>query len=56
MESPYQTLKAALLTAAAAGAIPLAHMETLLGRYSALRRAAQQAAKARTRLHAPPTP
>jgi hypothetical protein len=31
--------------------LPLADMEALLGRYSALRRAVQQAIKARVRLH-----
>lgn len=50
MEQHYQTLKAEVLTAAAAGLLPLTQMETLLGRYSALRRAVQQALKARSRL------
>jgi len=52
MEQRYQALKASVLAAAAAGLLPLADMEALLGRYSALRRAVQQAIKARTRLHA----
>jgi phosphate:Na+ symporter len=52
MEQHYQTLKAEVLAAAAAGLLPLTQMETLLGRYSALRRATQQALKARARLHA----
>jgi phosphate:Na+ symporter len=51
MELAYQNLKAAVLVSAAAGALPLARMETALGQYSALRRAAQQAAKAREHLH-----
>jgi phosphate:Na+ symporter len=51
MELAYQNLKAAVLVAAAAGALPLSRMETSLGQYSALRRAAQQAAKAREHLH-----
>ena len=51
MELAYQNLKAAVLVSAAAGALPLSQMETALGQYSALRRAAQQAAKARERLH-----
>lgn len=56
MEARYQALKAAVLAAAASGLMPLADMETLLGRYSALRRAVQQALKARTRLHAQTAP
>ncbi|MDZ4187043.1 MAG: Na/Pi symporter [Hydrogenophaga sp.] len=51
MEQHYQSLKAGVLAAAAAGTLPLADMEALLGRYSALRRAVQQAIKARLRLH-----
>ena len=51
MELAYQNLKAAVLVSAAAGALPLSQMETALGQYSALRRAAQQAAKAREHLH-----
>ena len=51
MEQHYQALKAGVLAAAAAGTLPLADMEALLGRYSALRRAVQQALKARSRLH-----
>ncbi|MDO9482824.1 MAG: Na/Pi symporter [Hydrogenophaga sp.] len=51
MEQHYQALKAGVLAAAAAGVLPLADMEALLGRYSALRRAVQQAIKARVRLH-----
>ncbi|PKO31129.1 MAG: Na/Pi cotransporter family protein [Betaproteobacteria bacterium HGW-Betaproteobacteria-9] len=54
MEQAYQSLKAAVLVSAAAGALPLARMETSLGQYSALRRAAQQAAKAREHLHLKP--
>lgn len=50
-EQHYQSLKAEALAAAAAGTLPLADMEALLGRYSALHRAVQQAIKARTRLH-----
>ena len=49
MEGAYQTLKAALLVAGAAGKVPLAGMEEALRRYSALRRAAEQAAKAMRR-------
>ncbi len=47
VELAYQQVKAAMLVAAAAGALPLSHMETLLNQYSALRRAAQQVGKAR---------
>jgi phosphate:Na+ symporter len=50
MEQAYQDLKATVLTATAAGAFPLSQMERLLSQYSALRRAAQQVAKARERL------
>jgi phosphate:Na+ symporter len=46
MESAYQALKAALLAAGADGQIPMAAMEEALRRNSALRRAAQQLAKA----------
>lgn len=56
MEQHYQALKAGVLAAAAAGTLPLADMEALLGRYSALRRAVQQAIKARLRLHIPSPP
>lgn len=55
MEAHYQALKAAVLVAAASGLLPLADMEALLGRYSALHRAVQQAIKARSRLHVQPT-
>ncbi len=50
MEAAYQDLKAALLAAGASGGMGLAGMEEALRRYSAMRRAAQQAAKARQRL------
>ncbi|MCW5644717.1 MAG: Na/Pi cotransporter family protein [Rhodoferax sp.] len=46
MERSYQTLKAALLLAGADGQMPIAAMEQALRRSSALRRAAQQMAKA----------
>lgn len=46
MERSYQALKAALLAAGADGQLPLAAMEESLRHYSALRRAAQQLAKA----------
>ena len=46
MEQSYQSLKAALLTAGADGQLPMDAMEQSLRRYSALRRAAQQQAKA----------
>jgi len=46
MEARYQALKAALLDAGAAGALRMAAMEAALRRFSALRRAAEQAAKA----------
>jgi phosphate:Na+ symporter len=49
-EARYQDLKAALLAAGADGRLTLADMEQSLRRCSALRRAAQQAAKARRRL------
>jgi phosphate:Na+ symporter len=54
MEEAYQQLKAAVLAAAAAGHLPLLEMEAALERYSALRRALQQAVKARTRLQGLP--
>ncbi len=46
MERSYQQLKSALLAAGADGQMPLAAMEEGLRHFSALRRAAQQAAKA----------
>lgn len=49
METIYEALKNGLLTAGAAGGARLASMEEALRRYSALRRAAQQATKARRR-------
>lgn len=49
MEVAYQALKGALLLAGAAGQLSLAAMEEALRRFSALRRAAQQAAKAARR-------
>jgi phosphate:Na+ symporter len=49
MEVAYQALKSALLLAGAAGQLSLAAMEEALRRFSALRRAAQQAAKAARR-------
>jgi phosphate:Na+ symporter len=55
MEAAYQDLKAALLAAGARGGMSLAGMEEALRRYSAMRRAAQQAAKARQRLSAAET-
>jgi phosphate:Na+ symporter len=48
-EQAYQALKAALLAAGADGQLPMAAMEQTLSRYSALRRAAQQQAKATMR-------
>ncbi len=48
-EKAYQSLKAALLAAGADGQLPMAGMEEALRHYSALRRAAQQAAKATRR-------
>ena len=51
MEKSYQRLKAALLAAGADGQLPLAAMEESLRHYSALRRAAQQLAKAQQRRH-----
>jgi len=49
MEARYEDLKAQLLAAGAAARLPLTGMEQALRRYSALRRAAQQLAKARRR-------
>jgi phosphate:Na+ symporter len=46
MERSYQSVKAAILAAGADGQMPLVAMEQALRRYSALRRAAQQLAKA----------
>jgi len=46
MEQSYQGLKTALLAAGAGGQMPMAAMEQALRRYSALRRAGQQLAKA----------
>jgi phosphate:Na+ symporter len=46
-EAAYQELKSALLAAGAAGGVHVSDMETALRRYSAMRRAVQQAAKAR---------
>jgi phosphate:Na+ symporter len=48
-EQAYQALKAALLAAGADGQLPMAAMEQTLSRYSALRRACQQQAKATAR-------
>lgn len=53
MEAAYESLKAALLHAGAAGRLPLASMEEALRRYSALRRGTQQAVKARRRHQGP---
>jgi phosphate:Na+ symporter len=52
VELSYQSLKAALLAAGADGQLPMAAMEQSLRRYSALRRAAQQQAKASVRADA----
>ncbi len=49
MEAHYEELKAALLAAGADGRLRLTDMEQSLRRCSALRRAAQQAAKSRQR-------
>jgi phosphate:Na+ symporter len=49
MEAAYEALKTGLLAVGATGGVRLASMEETLRRYSALRRAAQQAAKARRR-------
>ena len=56
MEASYEALKASLLAAGAMGGTRLSDMEEALRRYSALRRAAQQATKARRRWPAPDTP
>jgi phosphate:Na+ symporter len=45
MEQAYESLKQALLTAGATGALPIARMEAGLRRASAVRRGLQQAAK-----------
>jgi len=50
MEAAYEVLKASVLAAGASGRMPLADMEESLRCYSALRRAAQQAVKARHHL------
>ena len=52
MESAYQALKDALLDSGASGSARLTEMDDALRRYSALRRAAQQAAKASRHLAA----
>ena len=52
MEAAYQHLKASVLAATAAGHVPLADMEASLERYSAMRRALQQAVKAHVRQQA----
>jgi len=52
-EEAYQDLKAALLVAGAAGDVHVGDMESTLRRYSAMRRAVQQAAKAAHWLSAP---
>jgi len=54
-EVAYQDLKAALLVAGAAGGMHVEDMESTLRRYSAMRRAVQQAAKAAQWLSAPAT-
>ena len=56
METAYETLKASLLAAGALGGTRLSDMEEALRRYSAIRRAAQQATKARRRWPAPEAP
>ena len=56
MEVTYEALKASLLAAGAMGGTRLSDMEDALRRYSALRRAAQQATKARRRWPAPEPP
>jgi phosphate:Na+ symporter len=53
VEQSYQALKAALLVAGADGQLPMAAMEQTLSRYSALRRAAQQQAKATSPIRHP---
>ena len=52
-EVAYQDLKTALLAAGATGNVHVADMEAALRRYSAMRRAVQQAAKAKQRLTVP---
>ncbi|MCV0437891.1 MAG: Na/Pi symporter [Hydrogenophaga sp.] len=52
MHARYEDLKAALLTSGAAARLALPEMERMLRRFSALRRAVQQAAKARQRIGA----
>lgn len=56
VERSYQSLKAALLAAGADGQLPMDAMEQSLRRYSALRRAAQQQAKATRRDDVAPAP
>ncbi len=56
VEQSYQSLKAALLAAGADGQLPMDAMEQSLRRYSALRRAAQQQAKAARRDDVAPAP
>lgn len=56
MEAAYQHLKATVLASAAAGQVPMSDMEAALERYSAMRRALQQAVKAHARLRALHTP
>jgi hypothetical protein len=56
VEKFYQALKAALLAAGADGQLPMAAVQQTLSRYSALRRAAQQMAKATTRPYAEAPP
>ena len=48
-ETAYQELKSALIAAGAAGGVHVSDMEAALRRYSAMRRAVQQAAKAQRR-------
>lgn len=50
VNTSYEVLKGALLSAGASGHLDLSDMERALRRFSALRRASQQAAKARRRL------
>lgn len=52
MHARYEDLKAALLASGAAADLALPEMERMLRRFSALRRAVQQAAKARQRIGA----
>jgi phosphate:Na+ symporter len=56
MEAAYENLKTGLLATGATGGARMANMEDALRRYSALRRAAQQAAKARRRWQTTNTP